>query len=461
MKKIWSLFSSIKTAIILFFLIAGTSIIGTVIKQQPTPEGYERIYGQFWAKVIKALELYDMYHSWWFQLLLLLFTINLVVCSIDRLPRVLKFFKRESRIREREYLSQLQLRCTGRFKGSPEALKERVLALLREAGFKAKEEMKQNETLYIFAEKGLLNRLGVYITHFSILFILLGGLIGSMFGFTGYMTLVEGGKSNNVVLRGGFSNKALPFFIECEDFRIVFYKNNPNVPKAYISSVKVLDGGRVVKEAEVKVNHPLKYKGIYFYQSSYGVFSSGEGVLTVKIRDEQTGKVEKVDLKVGQEKDVKDMGVKLKLVAFYPDFVLTPEGPASRSDELNNPAALIELSSGNETSRVWVFAFFPNIHQKKSRYKLSFVKFEPVFYTVLQVSKDPGVWLVWVGCILLVGAILMTFFWSHRRVFVWITPKGKETEVAMGFATNRNLEGFKKWVERFCSDAKNKLKEVK
>ncbi len=458
MKKIWEIFSSIKTAIVLFFLIATTSIIGTIIKQQPTPEGYEKLYGPTFTKVIKALELYDMYHSWWFQLLLILFALNLIICSIDRLPRILRFFKRETRIKERDYLNSLPIKCRHRAKNlTPEQAKEKVLSILKEKGFSPSEEEKQGESLYLFFEKGVINRLGVYITHFSILLVLIGGLIGSIFGFTGYITLVEGGKSNNVVLRGGFSNKPLPFEIECDKFEVQFYKNRPDVPKEYTSYVKVIENGKAVKSAKIEVNHPLVHRGIYFYQSSYGVFSSENGLLTVKIRDKRTGEVRKVQLRVGETQKVPDMGIEVKLIAFYPDFVITEEGPTTRSQELRNPAALVEIKKGNSTIKSWVFAFFPNVHEKKSDYEVKFVSFKPVFYTVLQVSKDPGVWLVWIGCILMIVAIMITFFYPHRRIFVWITPQSKGTEIALGFSTNRNQEAFKRLAEEVCEKIKKEL----
>ncbi|BAT71000.1 cytochrome c biogenesis protein [Thermosulfidibacter takaii ABI70S6] len=459
MKKIWDMFASIRTAIVLFFFIAATSIIGTIIKQQPTPEGYEKIYGPTFTKIIKALELYDMYHSWWFQFLLILFAINLIVCSIERLPRVLRFFKKETRIKPKSYVNDLPIKCKSKAKKlSINETKETIKKFFKEKGYPVKEEQQQGETAYLFFEKGVINRVGVYITHFSILLILIGGLIGSIFGFTGYITLVEGGKSNNVVLRGGFSNKALPFQIECEKFEIQFYKNKPDVPKDYISYLKVLENGKVTKQAKVEVNHPLEYKGIYFYQSSYGVFSSSGGVLTLKVRDKKSGVVKKVSLKVGESKKIPDLGVELRLLAFYPDFVITEEGPTTRSEELRNPAALVEIKRpDNSTERSWVFAFFPNVHEKKTNYEVKFVKFQPIFYTVLQVSKDPGVWLVWIGCIFMILAILLTFFYSHRRIFVWITPTAKGTEITVGFSANRNLEAFKRWADKICEELKKTL----
>ena len=459
MKKLWNLFASIKTAVVLFFFIAVTSIIGTLIQQQPTPSGYERIYGPTIAKIIKALELYDMYHSWWFQLLLILFAVNLLVCSVDRLPRILRFFKRESRIQPPSYASNLPDKCRIKSKKSLEEVAEAVKGVLKSFGFSPKEEVKDEKSYYLFSEKGLINRLGVYATHFSILLILIGGLIGSMFGFTGNMAVVEGEKSRNVVLRGGVNNKILPFEIKCEKFEVVYYKNRPQVPKEYVSRVKVIENGKAVLEKNIEVNHPLKYKGIYFYQASYGVYSSQEGILTLKVKDKNSGKEYTVSVKVGEEAKIDDTGYEVKLVAFYPDFVLTESGqPTTRSDELRNPAALLEVSKdGKPLYRTWVFAFFPNVHSKKDApFDFRFLGFKPTFYTVFQVSRDPGVWIVWLGCIMMVLSIFITFFMSHRRVFVWIEDKGNFREVVVGFTTNRNREAFKKKAEEIC----NKLKEA-
>ncbi len=459
MKKLWSLFSSIKTAVVLFFLIALTSIIGTLIQQQPNPTGYERVYGPSIAKIIKALELYDMYHSWWFQLLIVLFAINLIVCSFDRLPKILRFFKKENRIQPIDYAESLQDKCRIRSKKGLDHVVEGIRSVLSEFGFGIKEELKQDDVVYLFSEKGLINRLGVYATHFSILIILIGGLIGSIFGFTGNMVVVEGEKSRNVVLRGGVNNKILPFEIKCEKFEIVYYKNRPEVPKEYISKVKVIDNGKVVMEKNIEVNHPLKYKGIYFYQASYGVYSSQEGILTLAIRDKNTGKRYTVSVMVGEKVKIDDTPYEVKLIAFYPDFVLTESGqPTTRSDELRNPAALLEVLKGDKPLyRTWVFAFFPNVHSKKNTpFEFKFLGFKPTFYTVFQVSKDPGVWLVWLGCILMVISIFITFFMSHKRIFVWVRDKGKDREVIIGFSVNRNREAFKKKAENIC----NKLKEV-
>ena len=63
MEALWSLFSSMKTAIVLLLGLAAVSIFGTVIEDK---------HG------------ITIYHSSWFSVLLVLVGINLAVCSINR-----------------------------------------------------------------------------------------------------------------------------------------------------------------------------------------------------------------------------------------------------------------------------------------------------------------------------------------------------------------------------------------
>ena len=80
--KIWDFFSSVKLTIVLLLSLAATSIIGTLIPQNENPAAYLKAFGGYLFRLFDILDLFDMYHSWWFQLLLILLTINIIVCSI-------------------------------------------------------------------------------------------------------------------------------------------------------------------------------------------------------------------------------------------------------------------------------------------------------------------------------------------------------------------------------------------
>jgi ResB protein required for cytochrome c biosynthesis len=70
---LFSLFASVELALFLLFLLATTSIIGTLIPQNSPPDFYIQRYGHKTAQLLRLLDIPDMYNSWWFLALLALF----------------------------------------------------------------------------------------------------------------------------------------------------------------------------------------------------------------------------------------------------------------------------------------------------------------------------------------------------------------------------------------------------
>jgi cytochrome c biogenesis protein len=93
MKKIiLSFLSSLKLTITLLIIIAVASILGTIIPQQYEGGESFRHLGPGLVKVFNSLQLFDMYHSVWFIILMGLLSLNLIVCSLNRLPASWKLF---------------------------------------------------------------------------------------------------------------------------------------------------------------------------------------------------------------------------------------------------------------------------------------------------------------------------------------------------------------------------------
>ena len=86
---LYDLFRSLKLTISLLILLAILSIIGTLITQNATRQEYIQRYGIGLYEVLNFFNLFDMYHSWWFSAILLLLVINLITCSVHRLPGIL------------------------------------------------------------------------------------------------------------------------------------------------------------------------------------------------------------------------------------------------------------------------------------------------------------------------------------------------------------------------------------
>ena len=421
MKKLYDFFSSVKLAIFLLLMLATTSIIGTIIEQQKDPIQYLKEYGETTYKVFKFLGFTDVYHSWWYILLLVLLAINLIVCSIKRLPKIWKIAKEPKKILPEGQEKNLKAYHSITFPAPFEKVKNSLIEAFRRVRYKVEVVEEQEDKTYIFADKNVFARFGVYIVHLGVLIVLIGGLITAIWGYRGYMNLAEGTASNLVSFFTGGKIIELPFYVKCNKFKIDFYPSG--MPKAYISDISIIENGKEVLRKQIKVNDPLKYKGIYFYQASYG---QGEAFIQLKKGDNITT----VAVAFGQPFKVED-GVYMRIVSIDGMRMLVG----------------FEVIDHGKVKDYQAKMFTPyQIPGTNVLFAVADVK--PVFYTGLQVSRDPGTWVVWLGSIILILGLIIAFFIPHRRVWVRIEKKGEDrTKVVIGGTTNKGTEGLSQELE--------------
>ncbi len=452
--RIWDIFASVKTAIVIFGLIAVTSIIGTVIEQNAEPEKnmivLKRLFGEEIAptayRILDALGFMDMYHSWWFVALLALFALNLIVCSLDRLPRVIKIMKEPVRPLDSPE-KKFPVMASVVVNSKPEEIRESVLKAIRGMGFRPENSPFDRGGFQFYADKGAWTRLGVYITHLSILVIMIGAVIGIFFGFKGFLNLPEGYVSDVAYSRSGQPHK-LGFSIKCEDFDVEFYGMS-NAPKDYRSRLAIIKDGKIVMRKTIEVNDPLKYEGYTFYQSSYGMVPGAQGIAILKVTG-PTGETKTVYKRIGETFVIPGTDIEGKITDFSPAIAFDNQGnPFTYSEMMNNPAIYVEFTEkGQDKYAGWILRRFPSTWQLPDGNRVEFVDYWGAQYTGLQVRKDPGVWIVYLGCFVMAFGLYVAFFMSHRRLWVFVTPSGKQTTIKVLGTANRNRATFQRAVER-------------
>ena len=353
MDQVWKFFTSIKLAIFIIIILAIASIIGTIIEQNQPLEKYRQVYTDGAIRLFESLNLFDMYHSWWFLLLLVLFTVNLSCCTIDRLPRAVKVVRNPKTTLDESLEKSLSHVDRWKRKGGLEGLADAYKGAM--GGAFAKPLVTENSgTLHLYAEKGIISRFGVYVTHLSIIIIFIGAIIGNVLGFKGFANIVEGESVRTIPTRGGTNHVDLGFAVRCNKFWVDFYPSGQ--PKEYASDLSVLENGREVLRKKIVVNDPLQYKGIWFYQSSYG--SAGAASATLAVHTPDGGKVETVSLAAGQKKEIPGYGT-VSGVDYQNDF------------QGLGPALLVVLEKpGKPPAQFWLLRAYPNFDRQRgdSRY---------------------------------------------------------------------------------------------
>ena len=199
-RKIWDFFSSVKLTVVLLLTLALTSIIGTLIPQNESPQAYLKAFGAFLYRFFDVLGFFDLYHSWWFQALMLLLALNVLVCSIDRLSATWRIIFPERPKFNLSRFRRLEPKEEFTKNGPAEALKKPYHAIISRK-FRYCRVEKTDSGYAIFGERGRWTRIGVYIVHLSIICMLVGGVIGSILGFEGFVNLAPGEGSQQIQLR--------------------------------------------------------------------------------------------------------------------------------------------------------------------------------------------------------------------------------------------------------------------
>ena len=415
---------------------------------------------------------------------------------------------------------------------------------------------KQTTTGFLlFAEKGRWTRLGVYAVHFSVVLLLIGSLLGSLFGFDGSVTIAEGDQTNQIFLRDTNQALNLDFQIRCDDFSVSFYDSG--APKEFRSALTLLKDNRPVITKDIIVNDPLHYEGINIFQSSYGALpprnitlvlrsrESGDELVrkTVQLNEEiplpdhqgsfvlnsfshqshfkgrnigdaftgslrlkdkspidvlipypfpqidfqAPAEIEKIDIfqtpsmgtlpdRIPLSVTSNNSGMVYTLTIAIGETQKIPEGLGRFTLEKFDPAydfkghnigeTLIGTILETDGTKQLVilplrFSQFDRMRKGKitivvadlqpesapSNFIVSVADFQEHYYTGLQVTKDPGVWVVYIGFITMILGCYITFFLAHQQVCIEAVQKGDQTIINIMGTANKNQMNMQKKLE--------------
>lgn len=456
--RIWNFFTSVRLAVVIFIIIATTSIIGTLIEQNAEPERNLKVLGKLFGqsapvfyRMLNSLGFMDMYHSWWFVALLLLLAVNLIICSIDKLPGIMKLVKEPMRPLSEEQIKKFGINKEIDLHASHQKTREMVERAVRKLVGANHSEAKEDTGYQLYVQKHGYSRLGVYIVHFSIIVILIGAVVGIFWGFKGFIPLPEGSAADSLELKNG-QTIPLGFSIRCDNFNVDFY-GNTDMPRAYKSDLAVIKDGKVVLKKTISVNDPLTYNGITFYQSSYGIVPRGVENSVFKIRiTPRDGKTEDVSLKFGASFTMPGTTLTARIEDFTPALGIDEKtGRAfTYGEQMTNPAIYLSFyEKNNRKYGGWLLKRYPQTGKLPDGNALELADVWGMQYTGLQVRKDPGVWIVYFGCIAMAIGLYVAFFMSHRKLWVKVVEGKNSSRVIIGATANKNKVAFERKVNHF------------
>lgn len=440
-----SFFSSVKLAIALLIIISVASILGTIIPQQEAADEFIHRLGPGMASVFDKLQLFDIFHSFWFLGLIVLLAVNLIVCSLNRLPVHWKLFHHRPDPDAGDSFENLPADRIILVERPFHEETERIETLLKKR-YKGVRRTDKESASFLTGEKGNFSIFGVYLIHVSVLMILAGVITGFLLGFDAYVEVAEGESVDTVQMKGGKGLKKLDFTMRCDRFTIDYYEDG--TPKLYQSDLAFLRNDNILYQGPVLVNHPASFEGIRFYQANYGKVPSNEAVILLRKGRE---KAQAMKVVTGKAFDLPGKEGKATMIRMEENLMRM------------GPAVKINITTAKGNVQFWVFQNIEQIEAENpglmdqvpmfnpgafAPYVFSLAMMETKYYTGLQVARDPGVPVVVAGSVVLVLGFMTVFFYAHRQLWIRIDRQGTKTRISITGKTNKDPVGLDREIQR-------------
>jgi len=458
--KTWRTIASIQTGVVLLILVVILSAVGTIVLQRPATESDEmqNAYSPHVLRILDAVGLTDVFHAWWFLGLMLLVSLCIAAASIDRFPNSWRYFSRPYKYPDESFRRashpQKSLAIADEESGLVAA--QRALHAL---GYKP-ERVVREDHFSIFAERSRISELAVYIVHASLLLIFFGTIVDGLWGWRGTLNLNEGQTSNLVELRDG-TTRTLPFAIRCDSAGQENYQDG--TPKKWWSKLVVVKDGRDVQKKEIVVNDPLLYSGVRFYQSSYGQNGKVDKFVLVATPSNGSGEKQEIGLALNDTVPL-DADTTVRFAEFFPDYAVRDGQVYRKSNELENPAAhlVVTSKSAGKDFDVWFPALDEVADNSKAPYQFQATDLKMGHFTGLQVSHEPGQWGVWSGVVLMGVGLAFVFYVVHMRFWAVpvCDPKTGKSSLWIGGTANRNRDAFEQRFNNLVALVEEELKPI-
>ena len=410
-QQLFRVVADLRFSIFILLLISFFSIIGTVIEQDQPIEIYKTNYSLTspvfgfltWDYIIK-FGFDHIYKTWWFLTLIFLFGLSLISCTfLQQLPS-LRIARRCQFFRKTNQFSRLQI-----FTILKNFSFNKILFRIKKNKYSI---FQQKNIAYCY--KGLIGRIAPILVHFSMILILLGTIIGSLFGFKAQEMVP---KTENFHIQNILNNGQLSIIpktsTRINDFWITYTKNK--TVSQFYSDISVLNNqGKETNRKTISVNSPLIYQNVYYYQTDWNLIG-------LRVQETNNEVIEYPLLNILNNQN------KVWLTWLSNNNSLN-EGIIALSDNLEGYCSIY-----SETG-----VFLGNIELNElGNFKQPFTLLEILSSTGLQIKTDPGIPVIYSGFLFLMLSTLISYITYSQ---IWIIQKNQK--LFIGGTTNRALFDF-------------------
>ena len=426
-RRVYRLLTSVRFAVLQIVAIALAGVVGIILPQLPSIafrsaadylEQMDKVRARLEPSLgtgavgfLERLQLFRVFSAWWFTLLLALLVVSIVVCTLDRTPRL---WRQSSHIRIRQPDAFYDPSLPDRAVIAQGLAADDVRAALRRARFRVRESGAEDGTRYLYGDRHQYVKMATLISHAGLVGFLLAAAVTSRFGFESGILLPVG--------------QAIPIesigtsdLVSVKNLAFQAPRDDTGRFTDFTTDLAVYQGGREIARKTIRVNDPLSAGGYTFHQNFFGpaidltVRARGGGLLwsgPVPL-DASAGGLPTGQLVV-PGRDVVIQLVMAQPGTATPLFVVAVRPTAT--DAAGNPTAYQTLFQGLAG---------PGDSAAPESVDID-VKVDAISaYSGIIARRDPGAPIVWISFLLLILGLAITFYFPRRRVWSRVAPTGE------------------------------------
>ena len=432
-RAVLRLFTSVDFAVVQIIALSILALVGMTIQQLPSfafrsvgdyenamadlHARYDPTLGRGIVDALERLQLFHVFTSTWFTVGLVVLVISIVVCTLDRTPRLWRQSK-EIRVVQPDAFYDPELPDRAAISGVDAAA---VRGALRGQRFRVR-EAEVDGVRYLYGDRHRWTKLATLISHLGLILFLIAGVVTWRFGDEQGLVVGEGDTltvqpigTPGLLLVKNYRFEA-PGFLETGQ------------ASDFTTDLGVFQDGQEIARKTIRVNDPLAVAGYTFHENGFGAApvlllsdAAGQPLWDgpVPLTDQADG------LPYGtMSVPGRDIGLSLllKRVADGTGILLVVPYRVGGTETDGSPA--IEYLDGSAVAVAAGEAQAP----RGLDFSIGVRSFSD--YVLLIAKKDPGQGIVWTAFAALIVGLAITFYLPRRRVWARLDPAGELRLVA-------------------------------
>ena len=410
--RVWRFFCSVRAAIAEISLLALLVLIGT-LRGSSVPEWLADGL-PFLRPLVDRWYAWDVFRSPIFAMLLALLAIAIAVCTINRVPGIWQTINHPRVRTSQGYLRSADTSATFSTTSPVDEVTDSFVATLRERRYRILTERVRTDT-HVYADKNRYGKLGTFPFHLALILLLVGGIVGAWYGFRETEFIVPVGETRAV----GHGTDLSVEMVRFQDSYTPL-----GIAEEFESEIVIYDGGEPVRRETIDPNNPASYRTATFYQTSFG-YGANMRVTDAAGLELYEGTVDVGIFTFAGNPDspagfVEIPGAGLTMTVVAPD-IQPLNAPELDTLNLRNGQMYVLLQPTNgSTAEPQEFVIDQGQPVQAGGLTVEFQR--EVQWSLLQVAYNPGIPIFAIASVLLVGGLVVTFYFPLRRIRAIVAP---------------------------------------